>query len=142
MTEPRSAHRLRKTVALPNFAAELFHDDRDSNLNPAGTIVLSTSCRLLFIDRAAMNFLGTLDPDWCAPTRAQPVPACLMRIVQDLISAQSAMDSGPQPSWARACHLLGACLQPIRAQTFLLPSLQDESRIVLVLSPHDHGVRT
>jgi hypothetical protein len=65
-----------------------------------------------------------------------------MTIVQEIVTTQSAMDSGPPTSVAGVSHLLGEGSQPIRAQTFLLPSHQHERRIVSVLSPCDQGART
>jgi hypothetical protein len=116
-------------------AAGLCRDSQTPAVRATGAIVFSASCRLLFIDRSAIDLLGTVELNWRAPTSAQLAPRCLMTIVQEIVTAQSAMDSGPPPSLAGARHLLGERSQPIRAQTFLLPSQQHEGRIVFVLSP-------
>ena len=129
-------------MSIPNSAVELFPDYRASSLGPTGTIVFSASSRLLFIDRSAIDLLGIVDPDWHGPTGLQPVPARLMTIVQEIVTTQSAMDSGPQPSLAGVSHLLGERSRPIRAQTFLVPRQRHERRIVLVLSPCDPKTRT
>lgn len=124
------------------YAAGLCRGEGIPALRSTGAIVFSASYRLLFIDRTAIDLLGTIDPDWHAPTRTQPVPRCLMKIVQEIVTSQSAMDSGPPTSVAGTSHLLGERPQPIRAQTFLLPSQQHERRLVPVLSPGEQGART
>ncbi len=123
-------------------AAGLCRGEGIPALRATGAIVFSASYRLLFIDRTAIELLGIIDPDWHAPTRTQPVPRCLMTIAQEIVTTQSAMDSGPPTSVAGASHLLGERSQPIRAQIFLLLSQQHERRIVLVLSLRDQGART
>ena len=123
-------------------AADSGWNDGAPALRSTGAIVFSALYRLLFIDRTALDLLGTVDPDWRAPTRAEPVPRCLMTIVQEIVTTQSAMDSGPLPSLAGVSHLLGERSQPIQVQTFLLSSQHHGRRIVVVLSPRDQRART
>lgn len=121
------------------FAVELYQDDRTRDPGSTGAIVLSASCRLLFIDRNAIGLLGLLVSDWLAPTEAQPLPPCLMTMVQE-IAAHPIFDRCPDPlSWHRS-RFLGPRSQPIRVQGFLVPHReQQDKRFVLILSRSSHG---
>jgi len=127
---------------MPESVLDVCREDETPALRSTGVIVLSASGRLLYIDQTAIDLLRTVDPDWRAPTRAQPVARCLMTVVQEIVTTQSSVDSSPQPPLARVSHLLGERSQLIRAQAFLVPSPQHERRIVLVLSPGDQGAKT
>jgi len=119
---------------MPASAAESCQDNRTASLGSTGTIVLTLSCRLLFIDRNAIDLLGTLDLDWLAPTGTQPLPPCLMTIVRE-IAAHSTIDKGPDSPSAHMNRLLGPPLQPVRVQGFMAPSHErQDRRLVLVLS--------
>jgi hypothetical protein len=116
-------------------AAGLCREDGTPAPRSTGAIVFSASCRLLFIDRTAIDLLGTVDPDWRAPTGAQPVPRCLMTIVREIAARHSAISSGPQSPLARVTRLLGPHSQPVRVEGFPVAYPQrQETRIVLVLS--------
>jgi hypothetical protein len=115
-------------------AAESCRDDRTRDFGSTGSIVLSASCRLLFIDRNAIGLLGTLDSGWLAPTEAQPLPPCLMTIVQE-IAAHPTFDRCPDPLSGHRSRFLGPRSQPIRVQGFMVPRHeQRDGRVVLVLS--------
>lgn len=115
-------------------AAESCQDDPTRDPGFTGAIVLSASCRLLFIDRNAIALLSTLDSDWLAPTSAQSLPPCLMTMVQE-IAAHSTIDRGPGTLPARTRQFLGPLSQAIRVQGFLVPrDEQKDRRFVLVLS--------
>lgn len=119
--------------------AESCQDDRTRNLGSTGTIVLSASCRLLFIDRNAVGLLGTLDSDWLAPTDAQSLPPCLMAMVQE-IAAHSTMDGCPDTLPTRIRQFLGPHSQAIRVQGLMVPRHgQQDRRFVLVLSRSTPG---
>mgnify|MGYP003455474773 FL=1 len=119
---------------------ESCQDDRTRNLGSTGTIVLSTSCRLLFIDRSAIGLLGALDSDWLAPTEAQPLPPCLMTMVQDM-TAHSTIDRWPDPLSMHRSQVLGSRSQPIRVQGFMVACHeQQDRRFVLVLSRSTPGL--
>jgi hypothetical protein len=119
--------------------AESCQDDRTRNLGSTGTIVLSASCHLLFIDRNAIGLLGTLDSDWLAPTDAQSLPPCLMTMVQE-ITALSTIDRGPGMFPTHIRQFLGSRSQPIRVQGFMVACHeQQDRRFVLVLSRSTPG---
>ena len=114
--------------------AESCQDDRTRYRGSTGTVVLSASCRLLFIDRNAIGFLSTLDSDWLAPTEAQPLPSCVMTMVQE-ITAHSTIDRCPDPLPMHRSQVLGSRSQPIRVQGFMVACHeQQDRRFVLVLS--------
>lgn len=114
--------------------AESCQEDRTRNLGSTGTIVLSASCCLLFIDRNAIGLLSALDSDWLAPTEAQPLPPCLMTMVQE-ITAHSTIDRCPDPLLRHRSQVLGSRSQPIRVQGFMVACHeQQDRRFVLVLS--------
>lgn len=124
---------------MPAFAAEPCQDDRTRNLGSTGTIVLSASCRLLFIDRHALSLLGTVDSNWLAPTGAQSLPPSLMTMVQE-IAAHSTTDRCFDSLSAHRSQSLGSRSQPIRVQGFMMPRQeQRERRVVLVLSRSNSG---
>ncbi len=120
---------------MPSLDSELCENHRIMGLGPTGTIVLSSSCRILFIDRKAMELLGGLDPDSPAERGVQRLPPCLMTVVQEIEASHSSIQAGPPVQGARVRHLLGPPAQPVRVQGFKVPSpLRQERRIVLVLS--------
>lgn len=120
-------------------AAEPCRDDRTRDLGSTGAIVLSASCRLLFIDRNAIGLLGALDSGWLAPTDAQSLPPCLTTMVQD-ITAHSTIDRCPDSLSAYRSQFLGSRSQPIRVQGFMLPCHEQRERnFVLVLSRSNPG---
>lgn len=125
---------------MPASAAESCDDHRTTSLGSPGAIVLSSTCRLLFIDRNAADLLRTLDPDWRTPTEAQPLPPCLMTIVREIAATHSTVGPGGQSALAKISRLLGPPLRPVRVQGFTVPSQgRADRRIVLVLSRSDHS---
>ena len=123
-------------------AAESCPDNRMRNGGSTGAIVLSASCRLLFIDRNAIGLLGTLDSDWLAPTEAQPLPPCLMTIVQE-IAAHPTFDRCPDPLSGHRSRFLGPRSQLIQVQGFMVPHHeQQDRRFLLVLSRSSHSTVT
>ncbi len=120
-------------------AAESCRDNRMRDGGSTGAIVLSASCRLLFIDRNVSGLLGILDSDWLAPTGAQPLPPCLMAIVQEIAAHQS-VDRSPDTLPTHIKQILGPRSQPIRVQGFMVPRQeQRDRRFVLVLSRSNPG---
>lgn len=124
---------------MPASATGSCQDNRTASLGSTGTIVLTSSCRLLFIDRNAIDLLGTLDLDWLAPTGAQPIPPCLMTMVQE-ITAHSTIDRCPDPLLMHRSQVLGSRSQPILVQGFMVACHeQQDRRFVLVLSRSTPG---
>jgi hypothetical protein len=123
-------------------AAESCLDDRMRILGSTGAIVLSASCRLLFIDRNAIGLLGTLDSNWRTTTGVEPLPPCLMAMVQE-IAAHSTIDRCPDSLSAHMSQVFGSRSQPIRVQGFMVPrNEQQDRRFVLVLSRSNPGTMT
>mgnify|MGYP001765549276 CR=1 FL=1 len=126
---------------MPCSTAESLQNDHTTGLGLTGTVVLSSSCRLLFIDRTAIDLLGTLDPDFSPPTGTGVLPPGLLTIAREIAAQHSASDSSPQSPIMRASRLLGPQSQPVRVEGFLVPCPQrQETRIVLVLSQCALGV--
>ena len=120
---------------MPSLDSEPCENHRIMGLGPTGTIVLSSSRRILFIDRKAIELLGGLEPGFPAGRGVQWLPSCLMTVVQEIEASHSSIPAGPPVQGARVCHLLGSPAQPVRVQGFTVPSpLRQERRIVLVLS--------
>jgi hypothetical protein len=120
-------------------ATESCQDGRTRDLGSSGAIVLSASCRLLFIDRNAIGLLSTLDSNWLAPTGAQSLPPCLMTMVQE-IATHSTTDRCLDSLSVHMSQVLGSRSQPIRVQGFMMPRHeQRERRFVLVLSRSNPG---
>ena len=121
-------------VCMPASATGSCQDNRTASLGSTGTIVLTSSCRLLFIDRNAIGLLSRLDPGWLAPTGAQPLPPCLMTLVQEITAHSTTHKDRDSPS-AHMSRLLGPPLQPVRVLGFMAPSHEGQDRrFVLVLS--------
>lgn len=100
-----------------------------------GAIVLSSSSRLLFIDRNAVDLLGTLDPDSHAPTGAQPLPPYLMTMVQEIAATHSTLGNRGDSASVHMSRLLGPCSHPVQVHAFAVPSQEpQDNRVVLVLS--------
>lgn len=109
--------------------------NRTASNGLAGAIVLSSSSRLLFIDRTAIDLLSTLDPDWRTSTEAQPLPLSLMTMVRDISATQSILDNGCDSPSAHMSRFLGPRSHPVRVQAFTVPCQgQQDNRVVLVLS--------
>jgi hypothetical protein len=119
---------------MPASAPDSCQDNRTRDLGSTGAIVLSASGRLLFLDRNAIGLLRILDSDWLAPTGAQPLPPCLMTMVQE-IAAYSTIDGCPDSLSAHMSQFLGSRSQPVRVQAFMVPRHEQRERsFVLVLS--------
>lgn len=120
-------------------AAGLCQGDWTRNIGSTGAIVLSATCRLLFIDRNTIGFLGILDSDWLASTGTQPLSPCLISMVQE-IAAYSTINGCPDSLSAHMSQVLGSRSQPIRVQGFMVPHHeQRDKRFVLVLSRSNPG---
>jgi hypothetical protein len=128
-----------ENIFMPASTVESCQDNRAASLGSTGTIVLTSSCRLLFIDRNAISFLGTLDSNWLAPTGAPSLPTDLITMVQK-IAAHSATDGCLDSLSVHMSQVLGSRSQPIRVQGFtVLRHEQRERRFVLVLSRSNPG---
>ncbi|MBH0179546.1 MAG: hypothetical protein HP491_17220 [Nitrospira sp.] len=115
-------------------ATELCPDDRTRNPGSTGAIVLSASCRVLFIDRNVFGLLGALDSDWLAPTEAPLLPSCLMTMLREF-AAHSTSDRRPGSLSARRSQCFGPRSHPILVQGFVVSHHEQRDRkFVLVLS--------
>jgi hypothetical protein len=138
----------RRLVVMSIPSAESCQGNRTASYGFTGAIVLSSSSRLLFIDRTAIDLLSTLDPDWRTSTEAQPLPLCLMTMVQDISATHSTLDKDRDSPSAHISRFLGSRSHPVRVQAFTVPCQeQQDNRVVLVLSrsslstPQHNGVR-
>lgn len=83
-------HQLRKEYLYMSCPApESVQRDRTTGLSPTGTIVLSTSCQLLFIDRKALDLLGVLDQDIPARAGTQFLPACILTVAEEIVAVHA-----------------------------------------------------
>jgi hypothetical protein len=125
---------------MPASAEESCEDNRIRSPGSTAAIVLSSSCRLLFIDRNAIDLLRALDPDWRNPTEAQSLPTCLMTMVKEIAATRSTIGADCHVPLVQVSRLLGPPLQPVRVQGFTVPGQgRPDRRIVLVLSRSNHG---
>ncbi|MDH5640097.1 MAG: hypothetical protein OEY28_02300 [Nitrospira sp.] len=115
--------------------AESFQSAQTTRSDSSGTIVLSSSCRLLFIDRNAVALLNVLDSDFPAQNGEQGLPSCIMTIAKEVIAASPAIHVHSHGMGARVRRILGSPEQPVRVQGFAISNpAQLDMRIVLVLS--------
>lgn len=125
---------------MPCPATESRQNDRTTGRSLTGTVVLSSACRLLFIDRAAIDLLERFDPNFSPRTGAGVLPPALLTIARETATQHSAVDSGPQSPLTRVSRLLGSHSQLVRVEGISVPCPQrQETRIVLVLSQCDLG---
>lgn len=136
-------HQLRKEYPYMSCPAqESVQRDRTTSLGPTGTIVLSTSCQLLFIDRKALALLGLLDHDVPARAGTQLLPACILTVAQEIVGVHATGGAVFHAPSAHVNRYLGLSSQPVRVQGFTVPSLgRRDYKIVLVLSHCDQGVK-
>ena len=126
---------------MPCPPPESGQNDLTAGIRPIGTVVLSSSCRLLFIDRSAIDILERLYPDFSPRTGAGLLPPGLLTIAQEIAAQHSAVESSPRSPLTRVSRLLRPHSQPVRVEGFSVPCpQQQEIRIVLVLSQCDRSV--
>lgn len=114
---------------------EPFQRAQTASLGSAGTIVLSSSCRPLFIDCKAIALLKVLDSAPPAQKREHMLPACLMTIAEEIIAASPIIHANSHGMGARVRRVLGSHEQPVRVQGFAISNpAQQDMRVVLVLS--------
>jgi hypothetical protein len=125
---------------MPCHAPESVQSDRDTGLGLTGTIVLSTSCRLLFIDQKALDLLGLLVQDVPARPGTHILPDCILTVAQEVSAVHANSGAVFHAPSAYVNRLLGSSSQPVRVQGFTVPSLERRgNKIVLVLSRCDQG---
>jgi len=114
---------------------ELFQSHPTISLGLSGIVVLSSTCRILFIDRNAIVLLSLLKSDSLDQGRTEVLPACLVTLAQEIITASLTLDSTPCLMGVHVRRLLGSSTQPVRVQGFMVARPQEQGvRIVLVLS--------
>jgi hypothetical protein len=120
---------------------ELSQRERATGRGPTGTLVLSSSWRLLFIDRKAIEIMSVLDQDVPPGTGTDVLPPCLRTVADEIVAIHFAGAAAPSVPWTHASRLLGPISQPIRVQGFTAPCRGGQDhRIILVLSQCDAGV--
>lgn len=120
---------------MPCSAAESLQGHRPAGLGRTGTIVLSSSLHLLFMDRKALDLLGLLDEDSPARAGTEGLPACLMTVAEEILAVHCAGGAVRSAPSTHVNRLLGQSAQPIRVQGFTAPCRGgQEHRIILVLS--------
>jgi len=109
--------------------------------SPNGLIVLSSSCRLLFIDRKAIALLNVFTSDSPAQKGEQGIPACLMTIAKEVIATSPTIHVHSHGMGVRVRRVLGPPEQPIQVQGFAISSpAQQDMRIILVLSQSNGAI--
>ena len=121
--------------------AESFQNPQAMTVRITGTIVLSSSCRLLFIDRNAIALLSVFESDSIPQGGARVIPACLMDLGQEIVTTSHSIRANPYTMETRVWHIFGPLEQQVRVQGFAIsnPAGQD-MRIVLVLSQWNRAI--
>ena len=120
---------------MTSSVAESFQNSQTMTVGLTGTIVLSSSTDLLFIDRKALTLLGLFESDSLVQENTKVLPACLMALVQEIAAAGPSIRTNPFAMGARVRRVFGLPEQPVRVQGFsILNPVQQDMRIVLVLS--------
>lgn len=123
---------------MPSVASESSQDNRPVRLARSGTLVLSSSCHVLFADRRAVDLMGLLDADVSDPPLTQTLPACLVNFAKE-IDATDSMRKDSRRSWlGPVARIAGSPSRLVRVQGFRLAHRDREDRwIVLILSRLD-----
>ena len=125
-------------VVMPASATDSYEINRTAGLGLTGTIVLSSSRQLLFIDRKALDLLGLFDQDSPARAGTEGLPACLMTVAEEILAVHATCGAAGSAPSTYGSRLLGPSSQPIRVQGCTAPSRGEQDiRIVLVLSQCD-----
>lgn len=120
---------------MPFPEVEPFQSHPTMSLGLSGIVVLSSTCRLLFIDRNAIAMLSLLESDPFDQGRTEVLPACLMTLAQEIITTFLTSDSTSYLTGVHVRRLIGSPAQPVRVQGFMVARPQEQGvRIVLVLS--------
>lgn len=120
---------------------ELSPSHQTMGLGSTGTIVLSPSRRLLFINRKAIDLVNLLDSDSAAWKSAQMLPTCLMTFAQEIGASHHTIDTDSREMGMPMRRLLGLPGQPVRVQGFTVSCPKEQGRrIVLVLSQWERSV--
>lgn len=120
---------------MPSGASELSENNRATSFCCSGTIVLSSSFRLLFIDQRAIELMATLESDISDPPLTEAFPSSLMRLAQEIAATDSLRTDGSCSWFEQDSRLVGSHSYPVRARSFSMPCPErEDGRIVLVLS--------
>lgn len=120
---------------MPFLEVEPFQSTPTMGLSLSGILVLSSTCRLLFINRNAIAILSLLESDSFDQGRTEVLPACLVTLAQEIITASLTLDNTPCLTGVHVRRLMGSPTQPVRVRGFMVARPQEQGiRIVLVLS--------
>lgn len=126
---------------MSSSLAEPFQNPQGMTVRITGTIVLPSSCRLLFIDRNAIALLSVFESDYIPQKGARVIPACLMDLGQEIVTTSRSIRANPYAMETRVRRIFGPLEQQVRVQGFAIsnPAGQD-MRIVLVLSQWNRAI--
>jgi hypothetical protein len=120
---------------MPSGALESSEVNRTTCFNRSGTIVLSSTFRLLFMDQRAIELMATLDSDIYDPPLTEAFPSCLMRLAQDIAAMDSLRSDGSCSWFEQKSRLVGSLSYPVQVRGFSVPGRdREDGRILLVLS--------
>lgn len=125
---------------IPSVNSESSEHHRATGFCRSGTIVLSSSFRLLFSDQRAIELMATLDSDISDPPLTEAFPSCLRRVAQEIVAADSLRKDSSSSWFEQSCRLVGSHTYPVQVRGFSVPGQnRADGRIVLVLScRHEH----
>ncbi|MDH5667064.1 MAG: hypothetical protein OEY86_03525 [Nitrospira sp.] len=126
---------------MSSSVAESFQNPQAMTVGLAGTIVLSSSCRLVFIDRNAIALLSLIESDSIPQKDVSVIPVCLLDLAREIMTASCGIHTNSCAMGARVRRIFGPPEQQVRVQGFAIsnPAGQD-MRIVLVLSQWNRAI--
>ncbi|MDH5669252.1 MAG: hypothetical protein OEY86_14705 [Nitrospira sp.] len=120
---------------MSQSVAESFQNHQVMTVGLTGTIVLSSSCRLLFIDRSAVALLNVFESESMSQKGARGIPVCLMDLAQEIVTTSCGISTNPYVMGTQVRRIFGPPERQVRVQGFAISNqVQQDMRIVLVLS--------
>lgn len=101
-----------------------------------GIVVLSSSLRLLFVDRQASTLIHNFDSPTGTPDHETDLPACLLTVAQKIADALSSHRATSRSESSSISQFVDTRSDRLHIQGFGVPHERNDSRIVLLLSPH------
>lgn len=138
---PSSPVRWKKISAAPSTAPMPSQNNRTAVLGHSGTIVLSSTFQLLFINSKAIELIGWLEPHRNDRRLTLALPDALMKVAQEIATTCSTRTQANISASAMKYRLRGPSSQSIQVRGFSIPCHEGEDRrIVLVLSRADKKI--
>lgn len=89
------------------FATESFPNPQDMAMGFTGTIVLSSSCRQVFIDRNAIALLSLIESDFIPQKDVCVIPECLLDLAREIMTASCGIHTNSCAMGAQVRRIFG-----------------------------------